>query len=846
MMFLPTLGVGLVWTGLAAIVVAIAAYLIGLAQDGRARDIESPPIGQKIGRIAYCIAAASVVGIAICHSTLLMTHRFDINYVYRYSARGLSSFYLFSTFWAGQEGSFLLWGFWTALLGVVLATTAGRRMEGRVMPVYGCVLGFILILLAVKSPFAPYAPVGPMDPQGLPKDGMGLNPLLENPWMVVHPPTLFLGFASLAVTFAFAFSALVWGDFDDWFRRTWPWALFSVGVLGFGIMLGGYWAYDTQGWGGFWEWDPVEIGPFVPWLGMVAFVHGVQAQRARGSLKKTTLFLGLLPFSLALYETFLTRTGILDKFSVHSFSTLGGTANSIILYGLLITVIASLALLIWRARQIKNESDALDDATSRDFGLTVAIGILLACALISGIGMSAPLITQVGVSLHIVQHQSSVQTDFYNRANFPVACLLLLGMAIGPYLTWRETKIASLEPSIWCYMGAVAAAIGFYLVGRFVPEVGQTPSRLNMVALLIMFTFAAWAILANARLLMQLRHGDTSLGTRTRTAGGVIAHLGIATILIGIVCLVSWYREDSQTLVQGHPFAMNTLPMTLGFDGSTSNLNDPNNKLKIEVWEGRSGPQSHYMALLPVAIRDVEGVRRPLARPAIVHRWWGDLYFSLKDGPEQISPTPLLRATIQKGETKYLAGYAVTFRGFSVPPSVAADVQKGIMPAVFPVTAHLDVKPPTGPGKAVDTQFVQYRDSVVDDKSPEVRLPPGEDKLPWAIAFVGMNADSGSAQFYVRDAGVPALTAYTVQVTTRPMIGLVWLGVILVTTGSLLSMRRRALENRLIPVPDPPQSDRTGSVSRREAKADRRGRIRAGKEAYPGMASAAGQESAVK
>ena len=247
----------------------------------------------------------------------------------------MSPLYYFPSFWAGQEGSFLLWGFWISALGVVLACTSGAS-ERRVMPIYGAVLLFLVGMVTLRSPFLPT-----LDEFGLPatpSEGLGINPNLENYWMVIHPPTLFLGFAALTVPFAFALSALFWRDWDGWLRRALPWGLFGFAILGLAMMMGGYWAYEMLGWGGFWEWDPVENGPFVPWMFLIGFLHAAQIQRVRGGFQRPTLLLALLPFCGALYETFLTRTGILDKFSVHSFSTLGGAANDVLLGALLLAV----------------------------------------------------------------------------------------------------------------------------------------------------------------------------------------------------------------------------------------------------------------------------------------------------------------------------------------------------------------------------------------------------------------------------------------------------------------------------------------------------------------------------
>lgn len=806
-------GTALIGTAFGAVLISIALYL-GSLKD---RDSGRPSMVSLAARIAFFLAVACVIGASAVHATLLMTHRFDDNYVYHYSARELTSFYLFSTFWAGQEGSFLLWAFWTSVLGVFLAVKSGALMERRVMPIYGAVLGFLLLLLIVKSPFVAYVPQSPMDPTH-PANGTGMNPLLENPWMVVHPPTLFLGFASLAATFAFALAALIWPDYDNWFRRTWPWALFSFAVLGFGVMLGGYWAYDTLGWGGFWGWDPVENGPLVPWLGMVAFVHSTQVQRVRGGLKKTTLFLGLFPFVAALYETFLTRTGILDKFSNHSFSTLGGVANSVILYGLLGAIAVSLVLLAWRSRAIKSESDAWANASSREFGMTLAIVILLACAVITGAGMSAPLITQAGVDLHMVARQSSIDPGFYNKANFPIAILLGLGMAIGPYLAWKATRGADLTALNGAYVVSVIAALGFFAASNFLGHV-----KVN-AAMILLFMACVFTVVANGQILLLRYVAKKGAREPVRTAGAYLAHIGAALLLLGVVCLVTYTRKDDPFLIQGHPMPLADLPYNVTYAGLTSpaGIKDRANKIKLTV-QSADGKQT-FPIEMPCAMRDVEGNMQLLARPAIINKWWGDLYFALKDGPEKIDPFTIVNHfNLTQGQTTQADGYKIAFLGFSVPPDVGAAVRQGIMPPVFPVTAHLLVTTPDGKTTAVDTEFVQYKNDPVEPQSPEILLPkiagqaapastptalatldhPGR----MALAFEGMDADTHQATFYLRDATYKPETAFTIEVSTRPGIGLVWLGTILIALGGLFSMRRRALENRLAPVPDPPTGD---------------------------------------
>lgn len=774
-----------IWAGLIFVVASAIAYRVTKQ-------------GARAGRLLFICAVICVLTASVVHSTLLITHRFDINYVYRYSARGLPPQYLFATFWAGQEGSFMLWAFWTAIIGVVLSLKAGGVYERRVMPIYGLTLSFILVLLAARSPFVPYTPSGPMDPLH-PTDGIGLNPLLENYWMVIHPPTLFLGFASLAVPFAYAVSALIWKDTEHWYRRVWPWALFSFAVLGFGIMLGGYWAYETLGWGGFWGWDPVENGPLVPWLAMTAFLHAAQVQRLRAGLKRSTLFLGFAPYLFALYETFLTRTGILNKFSNHSFSTLGGVANSIILYGMLGAMVVALALLAWRWKSAEFEINAWDNASSREFGLTIAILLLLSCALVTGLGMSAPLITSIGQKLHLCANASSVQVSFYNNANFPIAVLMLIGMAIGPYLAWKQSSSEDIGSLQWPYAIAVVAAVAFYFISLKVLFV-----RVGVPSL-IMFTACAFSVSASVTLLLGRMKRSNGLASNLRIASGTLSHLGAAFLLLGVVFLVTLTRSQDVKMLQDHPVAVDNMNLTVTYAGMTSTLEDPANLLKFycQTPDGRE----HYTALMPLAARNVEGTKKMLARPSIFHHWWGDMYFALKDGPEQIALTRLYRATLTKGETAQVGNYQLLFESFEVPPAIAAMVKLGQMPSVFPVTAHIQVTGPDGKVSEASPQFIQRMNDPVSSPSPEVPIAEKSEGKPWVIAFTDMDADKETAAVYVWDASVPPATAFEIEISTRPMIGFVWLGTILIALGGLLSSWRRALENRLSPVPDPREDD---------------------------------------
>ncbi len=483
-----------IWTALLALLASIGCYLAA----GKARDAEGRTRLTRLGRGAFTLAALSIVAAAATLGTLLVTHRFDVAYVYQHSARAMAPLYWFPSFWAGQEGSFLLWAFWTSVLGVVLTRTAGHA-ERRVVPIYSTVLLFLVSMLLLRSPFVP------LDTQGLPTptEGLGLNPNLENPWMVIHPPTLFLGFASLAVPFAFALSALLWRDWDGWLRRALPWGLFGFAVLGLAMMMGGYWAYEMLGWGGFWEWDPVENGPFIPWMGLVAFLHAAQISRVRGGFGRPTLFFGMLPFAGVLYESYLTRSGALSDFSVHSFSALGGIGNGLLLGALLGVVAVSIGLLLWRARMIGRHEGAQESVwdvpNTREYGYTLAVTLLTLCAVIAAVGMSAPLLTGLGVKLHIAKYAASVSEDYHNRVMFPLAVLLAIGMGIGPHLAWRGRGVPDGKRLVAAYAISVAAALVFVGLARWVGGTGLTGVKL--APQLVLWTACVFALVSNGMLL---------------------------------------------------------------------------------------------------------------------------------------------------------------------------------------------------------------------------------------------------------------------------------------------------------------------------------------------------------
>src|SRR5215831_16638271 len=410
-----------VWPGVIAIWSALVAGLASVFTywrvDRGRRDL------LPFARTTYLAFAISVVTSAAILMTLLLQHRFDVAYVNSYSSLDLPTHFLISTFWAGQEGSFLLWCFWGALIGLFVWRSA-KEQEAPVMVVYLATFLGIVAILCKQSPFK-------LLPPPAPEDGVGLNPLLQDPWMVIHPPVMFSGFASLSVPFAFAIAALWKKRWDGWVVRAIPWALFTFVTLGTAILMGGYWAYKTLGWGGYWGWDPVENTSLVPWLCTAALVHGLYLQRSQKRHRRVNLILACLAFATILYGTFLTRSGILADFSVHSFVDLGITGWLVAI--LLGFIFLSIALLAWRWRSIPTIESEEPAVLSRSVLFILGIAVFCALSFVILLGTSAPLVTR------LTGNPSQVQTGFYGRTTTPAALLLVVLAGLVPFVSWKGT-----------------------------------------------------------------------------------------------------------------------------------------------------------------------------------------------------------------------------------------------------------------------------------------------------------------------------------------------------------------------------------------------------------------------
>ena len=508
--------------GRAALVVTLGLSVYALvagaaaARLGRRRLALSAQNALTAAFFSTLIASAVLLG-------ALLGHDFSFTYVARTTSEALPTAYTISAFWGGQEGSLLLWllvltGF--GATAVRLNRSWARDLIVWVVPAFAAVsIFFSFLVVAVASPFAT---------QPAPADGAGMTPSLQNPYMLAHPPLLYLGYVGLTVPFAFAMGALLSGRMDErWLIATRRWTLFAWTALGIGQLLGAHWAYVEVGWGGYYAWDPVENAALMPWLAATAFLHSVMIQEKRGMLRVWNIVLVILAFSLSLFGTFLTRSGVVN--SIHSF-----TQSSIgpwFLAFIGVTVAVSLALVFWRLPQLRSPTK-LESAVSREAAFLYNNLLLLALCLTILWGVVYPLLSEAVRGEAVVLGRAYY--DFFLRA-FGLPLLLLMG--IGPLIAWRRASLRSLLTT-FRWPTAVALATGGLLL-----SLGAGSSVPGLVA----YTFSAFVAATiglefarGTRARKALGAGSwpgafSSLISRNRRRyGGYVVHASIVLLAVGI------------------------------------------------------------------------------------------------------------------------------------------------------------------------------------------------------------------------------------------------------------------------------------------------------------------------
>ena len=436
--------------GRLSVIISLVAATLAVFSFWRA---EKDPSWRKLAHISFFIHGMSVFAIVSTLFFMMANHYFEYDYVWKHTSLDLPSKYLFSAFWEGQEGSFLLWMFWHAVLGLILLWK-GKTLKGPVLAVIAAVQAFLSSMIlgsyifGLKIGSSPFILIRELPenlnmpwtklPDYLERipafmDGTGLNPLLQNYWMTIHPPTLFLGFASTVIPFAFAIAGLLKRDYKGWIKPALPWAFFSVMILGTGILMGGAWAYEALSFGGFWAWDPVENSSLVPWLTMVGAAHLILIQKNRGGVVPSALFLSIISFLLVLYSTFLTRSGVLGDSSVHAFVDLG-LSGQLLIY-LLFFVLFSFGLLIYHYKKLPKPKKE-ESISSREFWVFIGSMVFMLSSLQITFSTSMPVFNKLFGPEGLISLYSNDKTiadpiEHYNQWQVPFAIVITLLVAIG-------------------------------------------------------------------------------------------------------------------------------------------------------------------------------------------------------------------------------------------------------------------------------------------------------------------------------------------------------------------------------------------------------------------------------
>lgn len=582
---------------------ALGANLIGLKTKEH-RLLTSSKGGVFATAIFTTLASCSLI-------YLLMTGDFSIQYVASYTSSDLPAFYKISALWAGNDGSLLLWAWILTLLAAII--TFGRQNED-LKPYVGSVMMlvstfFLFLLVDNSNPFAKL-------PNPLP-EGNGLNPMLQNPGMVIHPVTLYLGYVGFTVPFAYAIAALITRQTDDrWIKVTRKWTIISWLFLSLGNLFGAQWAYVELGWGGYWAWDPVENASLIPWLTSTAFLHSVMVQERKNMLKIWNMLLIIFTFGLTLFGTFLVRSGVVA--SVHAFgdSTLG-------LYFIVFTtvvIMGSLYLVLDRIGLLKQGSE-FDSLISKESSFLLNNLLFVASAFSILWGTIFPIVSEGFTGKKI-----TVGAPFFNAINAPIGLTFVLLMGICPLIAWRKASIKS-------------------IVQNFrVPLVGLGLTALTLIILgvrrpyaVLTFSICAFVILSTLQDILKgirVRHKMTGEGwllssirlltKNRRRYGGYIIHLGVVMMIIGIAGSNVYNEEFTKTLKVGERVSVRNYLVT--YDGLQQKPRGENMIISADLTILQNGASQFRLSPEKVFYPTAE---QPSTEPAVKSTWAEDFYVTL-------------------------------------------------------------------------------------------------------------------------------------------------------------------------------------------------------------------------
>lgn len=761
-------------------------------------------------RFGYHVMSVMVIVSSILLLHAILTHQYQYKYVYEYSNSDLPIGLLASTFYAGQEGSFLLWALFTVIIGLILLEYTAKRgdLEQRVMMIFSLIATFILVMLSplLKSPFtyiwaeASYIDVKSINPnyfnlsflsnfifqdQGGQKQffqmssesyahllanginvndfiiyGKGLNPLLQNFWMQIHPPLLFVGFAMSAVPYSFAIAALIKNEYNDWVKQSLPWVLFGNMVLGLAIMLGGYWAYGVLGWGGYWGWDPVENSSLVPWLVGVASIHTLLVQKrtqelpnGKGRFVKTNLILSIMTFILVIYSTFLTRSGVLSDASVHSFVAPGRIVFLFLLFNVVLFLSMGFTAIAVRWKYLNEQFNFEEDILSRELALFTGAATLIASAIIIIFGTSLPIFGK------------GVEISFYNKSHLPLGIIVGTLMGFSLLLRWKSTTKEEIISSMkFPLIGTIIISIVIFVLGG--------------ISNIMLGVFTVTSVFALA---LNLQYVFKVITKRVDLIGAYIAHIGIAVFMLGVIATAGFTEKKTVDLIQGE--TINILGQDLTFTGYEPIENNSKYAFNIEV--GNGDDKSIAKPVMYIA----EFNNSLMREPDILNLITKDYYIEPLGYNEDQNNTSGNEVIIKKGEEYNYEKSKIIFTGFNFPQDAMQAMSDG-------------------KGFQIGAKFIVVTDGRTDSVEAFMKSEGNDRKFVSAevpnadlrIELINLDA-SGTVSVKFAKLSDPNLVfkknppSLSVEVSTKPFIILVWLGVLFMVIGFIVAVIRRTKES---------------------------------------------------
>jgi len=809
----------------------------------------------RLARGAFFVETVSVLTIIGCIYYILANNLFEYNYAWEHSDKTLQVKYIFACLWEGQEGSFLLWSFWHCVLGWVLIFTA-KKWEAGVLTaisfVQFCVASMLLgvYIFGIKlgsNPFILIRHESILSPTSAPilfndgvlrqdyltfiKDGSGLNALLQNYWMVIHPPILFLGFASTVVPFAFAFAGLVNND-HSWIKPVLPWAAFSGAALCTGIMMGAAWAYESLSFAGYWAWDPVENASLVPWLVMVAGLHTNIIYRNSGYSLKSTYVFYILSFILILYSTMLTRSGILGDTSVHAFVGadilpqlymfvnvclwfvpilsaknnntrwlyialfVGTIALAVYVHGVfaLISSLLAIAMLIVELKNKNLPSIQKEENTySREFWMFIGSLVLFLSATIIIGKTSVPVYNKL-FNTNIAPAEDVPYS--YNQIQVFIAIIIGILTAVTQYFRYKDTPKALFGKKV-LVPTLIALAIGLSIsLSGWMNYDKKTWGF--MIAIHVALFAAIYGVVANAGYIWLWLKG------RIKAAGASVAHVGFALLLVGILIssskkeVLSWNTTginvfektkdqdpaENLTLFQGVKTDMGKYDVTYLRD--TANDVDKMKYFEIK-FEEKEGTEFFY--IYPDVLKATKGQEGFAFNPDKKHYWNKDLFVyvssfqgAVKDDTATFKPTNL-----KQGDTIFYSNGIIVFNGVERNPAGDQRIQPGEAGMVLDMTAI-----------AKDGRRYALKPAIAITNATSMRNMPDTVLSQGLVVQFNKIADekNGLLQIGIKESH-DTQPIVTLKVYQFPFINLVWFSVVIMVIGFVMSIVQRVKKGRL-------------------------------------------------